>query len=70
MSCRPTGTADVVPRRCSSCGELEHGSVACCVMMGDMKIEEFTPLITVGLPVTYRVMDDLLFVVLPGEPPR
>jgi len=69
MSCQREGTADVMPRRCSSCGELEHGSLACCVAAG-IPIEEWPSSPSLKLSVTYRVMDDKLFVVDPGSPPR
>lgn len=66
MSCEREGTAAVTPRRCSSCREIEHGSIACCAVGKEPEPQ----LTNLKLNVTYRIMDDRLFVVDPGEPPR
>ncbi len=66
MSCQPSSTGDVIPPRCSLCGEPEHGSVACCFASDEL------PAPTYYWPwerLTLRIMDDRLFVVDTGCPP-
>ena len=64
--CHDEGTADVIPRRCTSCGELEHGSSACRPVPVDWQRFTRPP---ERSDITYRIMDDQLFVVDPGSPP-
>ena len=65
MPCSPDSTLRSCPwRYCTSCGEAEHGTLACRTNEDD----------TVQLPAppvvrTYRVMDGELFLLDPGSPP-
>ncbi|KKN34517.1 hypothetical protein LCGC14_0793120 [marine sediment metagenome] len=60
-----SGTADVAIRYCPSCPRPEHGNLAC-----DYPFATGLDLEQSVLPVTYRIMDGLLFIVHPGAPPK
>ena len=68
MSCIDQSTGAVPVRYCQSCGEPEHGSLA-CNNNWQYRAQDWLSTPTVLRKVTYRILDDRLFRVDPGSPP-
>ena len=68
MSCTDQSTGAVPVQYCQSCGEPEHGSLA-CNNNWQYRAPDWLSTPTVLRKGTYRIMDDRLFRVDPGSPP-